>query len=78
MITKAQAQAYGNKKLILSSGDRKMLLEVVSPDNALVYILPAEGGEGEALNPDYMRVGFTADLANSKEYELRVTLTPIQ
>ena len=78
MITKAQAQADGDKKLILSSGDRKMLLEVVSPDNALVYILPAEGGEGEALNPDYMRVGFTADLANSKEYELRVTLTPIQ
>ena len=54
-----------------------MLLEIISPDNALIYILPAEGGEGEALNPDYMRVGFTAQLEKGKEYELRVTLTPI-
>ena len=77
MITKAQPQADGDKKVILSSGSRQMLLEVVSPDNALIYILPAEGGEGEALNPDYMRVGFTAQLERGKEYELRVTLTPI-
>ena len=78
MITKAQPMADGDKKVILSSGDRKMLLEVISPDNALIYILPAEGGEGEALNPEYMRVGFTAQLEKGKEYELRVTLTPIQ
>ncbi|MBE6216073.1 MAG: hypothetical protein E7123_07595 [Bacteroidales bacterium] len=78
MITKAQPQADGDKKVILSSGSRQMHLEVVSPDNALIYILPAEGGEGEALNPDYMRVGFTAQLEKGKEYELRVTLTPIQ
>lgn len=77
MITKAQPQADGDKKVILSSGSRQMHLEVVSPDNALIYILPAEGGEGEALNPDYMRVGFTAQLEKGKEYELRVTLTPI-
>lgn len=78
MITKSQPEADGDRKVILSSGDRKMLLEVVSPDNALIYILPAEGDDGEALNPDYKRVGFTADLANGKEYELCVTLTPIQ
>jgi hypothetical protein len=78
MMTKAQPEAAGDKKVILSSGMRKMLLEVISPDNALIYILPAEGGEGQALNPDYMRVGFTAQLENGKEYELRVTLTPIQ
>lgn len=78
MITKAQPQSDGDNKVILSSGSRKMLLEVVSPDNALIYILPAEGGEGEALNPEYMRVGFTAQLEKGKEYELRVTLTPIQ
>ena len=78
MITKAQAEADGDKKVILSSGEQKMLLEVLSPDNALIYILPAQGGEGEALNPDYMRVGFTAQLEKGKEYELRVTLTPIQ
>lgn len=77
MITKAQAEADGDKKVILSSGEQKMLLEVLSPDNALIYILPAQGGEGEALNPDYMRVGFTAQLEKGKEYELRVTLTPI-
>ena len=78
MITKAQPQSDGDNKVILSSGSRKMLLEVVSPDNALIYILPAEGSEGEALNPEYMRVGFTAQLEKGKEYELRVTLTPIQ
>lgn len=78
MITKSQAQADGDRKVILSSGSRQMLLEVISPDNALIYILPAEGGEGEAPNPDYMRVGFTAQLESGKEYELRVTLTPIQ
>ena len=78
MITKAQPQSDGDNKVILSSGSRKMLLEVISPDNALIYILPAEGGEGEAQNPDYMRVGFTAPLSNGKEYELHVTLTPIQ
>lgn len=78
MITKAQPQSDGDNKVILSSGSRKMLLEVVSPDTALIYILPAEGGEGEAPNPDYMRVGFTAQLEKGKEYELRVTLTPIQ
>ena len=78
MITKAQPQSDGDNKVILSSGSRKMLLEVISPDNALIYILPAEGGEGEAPNPDYMRVGFTAQLEKGKEYELRVTLTPIQ
>ena len=78
MITKAQAEADGDKKVILSSGEQKMLLEVLSPDNALIYILPAQGGEGEALNHDYMRVGFTAQLEKGKEYELRVTLTPIQ
>ena len=77
MITKAQPETDGDKKVILSSGDRRMLLKVVSPDNASIYILPAEGGEGEALNPDYMRVGFTAQLEKGKEYELRVTLTPI-
>ena len=77
MITKAQAEADGDKKVLLSSGEQKMLLEVLSPDNAMIYILPAQGGEGEALNPDYMRVGFTAQLEKGKEYELRVTLTPI-
>lgn len=77
MITKAQPETDGDKKVILSSGDRRMLLKVVSPDNASIYILPAEGGEGEALNPDYMRVGFTAQLEKGKEYKLRVTLTPI-
>lgn len=78
MITKAQPEMDGENKIILSSGNNKMMLEVVSPDNAQLYILPAEGGEGEALNPDYIRVGFTAQLVKDKEYELFVKLTPIQ
>ena len=78
MITKAQPEMYGENKIILSSGNNKMMLEVVFPDNAQLYILPAEGGEGEALNPDYIRVGFTAQLVKDKEYELFVKLTPIQ
>ena len=78
MITKAQPEMDGENRIILSSGNNKMMLEVVSPDNAQLYILPAEGGEGEALNPDYIRVGFTAQLVKDKEYELFVKLTPIQ
>lgn len=78
MITKAQPEMYGENKIILSSGNNKMMLEVVFPDNAQLYVLPAEGGEGEALNPDYIRVGFTAQLVKDKEYELFVKLTPIQ
>ena len=78
MITKTQPEIDGENRIILSSGNNKMMLEVVSPDNAQLYILPAEGGEGEALNPDYIRVGFTAQLVKDKEYELFVKLTPIQ
>ena len=78
MLTMAKPVPDGNNRLILSSGTKKMMLEVVSPENAEVYIMPAEGGEGEKPNPDYTRIGFTADLDKGHEYELRVTLKPIQ
>lgn len=78
ILTMAKPVPDGNNRLILSSGTKKMMLEVVSPENAEVYIMPAEGGEGEKPNPDYTRVGFTADLDKGHEYELRVTLKPIQ
>ena len=78
MITTAHPEMDGENRIILSSGNNKMMLEVVSPDNVQLYILPAEGGEGEALNPDYIRVGYTAQLVKDKEYELFVKLTPIQ
>ena len=68
----------GENKIILSAGNQKMMLEIISPEDVQPYILPAEGGEGEALNPDYIRVGFTAQLVKDKEYELFVKLTPIQ
>jgi hypothetical protein len=78
MITKAHPEKDGENRIILSSGEKKMTLEFISPENAQLYILPAEGGEGEALNPDYMRVGFTAQLLKDKEYELCVKLTLIR
>lgn len=78
MITKAHPEKDGENRIILSSGEKKMTLEFISPENAQPYILPAEGGEGEALNPDYMRVGFTAQLLKDKEYELCVKLTLIR
>ena len=78
MITTAQPEMDGENKIILSAGKQKMMLEIISPEDVQPYILPAEGGEGEALNPDYIRVGFTAQLVKDKEYELFVKLTPIQ
>ena len=77
MVTPADAATDGNGKIILTSNDKKMALQVLSPANAELFILPAEGGEGNLANPGYSRVGFTAPLTSSKSYELRVTLTPI-
>ena len=78
MITKAHPEIDSENKIILSVGEKKMILDVISPENAQLFILPAEGGEGEALNPDYIRVGFTAQLVKDKVYEICVKLTPIQ
>ena len=77
MITPAEAATDGNRKIILTSGGRTMSLEVLSPENAEMFILPAEGGEGNLPNPDHLRVGFTAALTSGQSYELRVTLTPL-
>ena len=77
MITPAEAATDGNGKIILTSGGRTMSLEVLSPANAEMFILPAEGGEGNLPNPDHLRVGFTAALTSGQSYELHVTLTPI-
>ena len=77
MITSAEATMDGSGKILLTSGDKKMSLEVLSPANAQLFILPAEGGEGNLSNPGYSRVGFTAPLTSDQTYELHVTLTPI-
>ena len=77
MITPAEAVMDGNGKIILTSGSRKMSLEVLSPSNAEMFILPAEGGEGNLSNPDHLRVGFTSPLTTGQTYRLHVTLTPI-
>jgi hypothetical protein len=75
MITPADAVADGDRKIILTFGGRKMSLEVLSPSNAEMFILPAEGGEGNLSNPDHLRVGFTAKLAAGQNYKLHVKLT---
>lgn len=77
MITSAEATMDGSGKILLTSGDKKMSLDVLSPANAQLFILPAEGGEGNLSNPGYSRVGFTASLASGQSSELHVTLTPI-
>lgn len=77
MVTPADATTDGNGKIILTSNGKKMSLQVLSPANAQLFILPAEGGEGNLSNPGYSRVGFTASLISSQSYELHVTLTPI-
>ena len=77
MITPAEAATDGNRKIILTSGGKTMSLEVLSPANAEMFILPTEGGEGNLPNPDHLRVGFTASLKSGQLHELHVTLTPI-
>ena len=77
MITAADAAAEGQNKIILSSSDKQMHLEILSPSNAQIFILPAEGGEGNLPNPDHLRVGFTAQLTASQKYEMIVKLTPV-
>ena len=77
MITSADATIDGDGRILLTSGNKKMSLEVLSPANAQLFILPAEGGEGNLPNPDHLRVGFTAALTSGQSYELHVTLTPI-
>lgn len=77
MVTPADATTDGNGKIILTSNGKKMSLQVLSPANAQLFILPAEGGEGNLSNPGYSRVGFNASLISSQSYELHVTLTPI-
>ena len=77
MITAADAAAEGQYKIILSSSDKQMHLEILSPSNAQIFILPAEGGEGNLPNPDHLRVGFTAQLTASQKYEMIVKLTPV-
>ena len=78
MITQAEAVMDGDGKIILTSGNRKMSLEVLSPSNAEMFILPAEGGEGNLLNPDHLRVGFTSAIASGNSYKLHITLSPIE
>ena len=77
MVTPANAETEGNGKIILTSNGKKMSLQVLSPANAQLFILPAEGGEGNLSNPGYSRVGFTAPLSSDQTYNLHVTLTPI-
>ena len=78
MITAAEAEIESEMRMILTSGTKKMSLEVVSPANAQLFILPAEGGEGNLPNPDHLRVGFKTQLSSGQKYELRVTLTPLK
>ena len=73
----SDAAAEGQNKIILSSGGKQMHLEILSPSNAQIFILPAEGGEGNLPNPDHLRVGFTAQLTASQKYEMIVKLTPV-
>ena len=77
MITPAEAEIDGSGKILLTSGNKKMSLEVQSPANVEMFVLPAEGGEGNIPNPDHLRVGFTAPLVFGQSYELHVILTPI-
>ena len=78
MITTAEAEIDGSGTILLSSGDKKTSLTVSSPADAVMFVLPAEGGEGNLPNPDHLRVGFTAALTSGQSYELHVTLTPIK
>ena len=78
MITPATAEITDDSKLMLSCAGKQMLLEIVSPSNAQLYVLPAEGGEGNLPNPDHVRVGFTAELSAEQQYELNVRLIPIK
>ena len=78
MITPATAEITDDSKLMLSCAGKQMLLEVKSPSNAQLYVLPAEGGEGNLPNPDHVRVGFTAELSAAQQYELNVQLIPIK
>ena len=76
MITSADATIDGDGRILLTSGNKKMSLEVLSPANAEMFILPAEGGEGNLPNPGYSRVGFNASLLSGQIYEMHVILTP--
>ena len=78
MFTGSEAEIVQLDKILLSSDGKKMSLEVLEPANAELYVLPAEGGEGEAENPGYVRVGFTAELKALNDYKLHVVLRPLQ
>ena len=77
MITSADAAIDGDGRILLTSGNKKMSLEVLSPANAEMFILSAEGGEGNLPNPGYSRVGFNASLKSGQSYEMHVILTPL-
>lgn len=77
MITPTNAVSDGPRRILLSSGDKTMALEVISPDHISTFIIPAEGGEGNLPNPDHSCIGFTASLEAGKEYVIHVTLTPV-
>ena len=78
MFTGSEAEIVQLDKILLSRDGKEMSLEVLEPANAELYVLPAEGGEGEAENPGYVRVGFTAELKALNDYKLHVVLRPLQ
>ena len=77
MITTAEAEIDGSGTILLSSGDKKMSLNVLAPADAELFILPAEGEEGNLPNPNHLRVGFKANLPLGEIDRLHVKLIPI-
>lgn len=77
MLTASNAEITKESMIMLSQDGKGMALEVKSPEDAKLFVLPAEGGAGEATNPGYVRVGFMADLKALNKCELHVTLSPL-
>lgn len=77
MITKSEIYVESENRIILSSEEKAMALEIISPENAEIFTLPAAGNEGESINSGYIRLGFTANLQKDNDHELKVIIRPI-
>ncbi len=78
MCTPAEPMVVDNRTILLSSGGRKLRVEVLSPRRVKAFVLSNDPPHDyDAPNKGTRRIGFTLDLRAGKPTQLKVRLVPV-
>lgn len=78
MMTYDEIEMQNGNTAIISKGDKKLKLEVVSPKSAQLKLYPAEPtAKGEEQNEGLVLIGFETNLAPNQKQKLEVRLIPL-